>query len=128
MSAQQAQFDFQSSEPDIAQRVLITRTVVRHRLATDARGRFLEFSVTNEGGRTTRCRWRVQGELGGALQHGRRYAVVGRFGAIKGSDVLLVRVFLPIGFLPAPCTPARRARHTHRALLREPNRKDWHRR
>lgn len=117
------QAELELRNPESHQGKLVHGTLQRHRLFSDANGRWLEFSVIDERGRTTRCRWPVRGKLGDALHHGRRRAVSGHSGLVIGEpDVLVVSVFREIGSVPGACALARGARFVHLVLLRKQRR------
>lgn len=104
--------------------VMVSGVVVRHLLATNENGRYLDFSVVNRS-ETTRCRYKVSDQLGTNLAHGKRYAVVGHFVDVSGDQVLLVRVFVALGHVegrdrhaPYPEVSKRKTRYRHPALRR----------
>lgn len=103
--------------------ILATGTVQRCRLTTGSYGRFLEFHLVN-GPRRLRCRFPVVGQLGEALAHGRRYAVLGSWARLEGRVSLLVRYHFILG--QAECCSrssvdfySRVRRKRHRALMRQ---------
>lgn len=99
--------------------VMLIGTVLRHRLSSDAAGRFLDFSLVN-GDAAIRCRFRPSGLLGSNLTHGSRYGVIGRWDHGAGQLVLAISFVLSMGGpRTSICAGRANRRKHHRAIARK---------